>query len=276
MNTQDLLLISVGNTRTRLATARGDQIEPARVLVNAEEASLHQAITEGLARCGEGARALLASVNDPVADRLSEVISGGGRGAKLIRLGRGLAVPIRQNLAPESGVGIDRLLNALGAYSRSGEACVVIDAGTAITVDLVDETGVFQGGVIAPGLAMMMKALHEGTAALPLVTPPTRPAESAGPLANPLGKDTIEAITKGCVASAVGLARLLIDRYAELGGRYPRVVATGGDAPLLFGDDELIEHVVPDLTLIGMHAAWMTAGRGAGASGGSGGAERAG
>jgi pantothenate kinase type III len=54
----------------------------------------------------------------------------------------------------------------------------------------------------------------------------------------------------------VGLVHLLIDKYAEFYEAYPRVIATGGDAAVLFEDDELVEHIVPDLTLIGMKTAW--------------------
>ena len=83
------------------------------------------------------------------------------------RVGRDLHVPINIALDDPATVGQDRLINALGAFRRARQACVVIDVGTALTVDFVDGVGTFQGGVIAPGPRMMLAALHERTAALP-------------------------------------------------------------------------------------------------------------
>lgn len=256
------LLISVGNTRTRIAMATGDKLEPSRLVANADEAELREAVRVPCsALAADGASAvLIASVNDPVADPLAaslEDLAGTGRGRRLIRLGRGLAVPIQTNLVGPMTVGTDRLLNALAAHGKSGEACVVIDAGTALTVDFIDKWGVFQGGCIAPGLGLMLRSLNEHTAQLPKVDPPKQ-APRIGPDAPPLGKTTIDAMTKGCLASLQGAVRLLIDRYADLNAAYPRVIATGGDAALLAESDEWTDviHIVPDLTLMGMLAAW--------------------
>jgi pantothenate kinase type III len=71
-----------------------------------------------------------------------------------------------------------------------------------------------------------------------------------------LGKNTQQAMTLGALNSVRGLVRWQVERFAEMAGRYPRVIATGGDAPLLFEGDDLVEHVVPDLQLVGMVAAW--------------------
>jgi hypothetical protein len=59
----------------------------------------------------------------------------------------------------------------------------------------------------------------------------------------------------GVQSAAVGMARVLIDRYAEFYGAYPQIIATGGDARALFEGDELVEHIVPELTLLGIEAA---------------------
>ncbi len=150
-------------------------------------------------------------------------------------------------------MGDDRLLNALGAYARSKQACVIVDAGTAVTVDFVDGEGVFHGGAIAPGVKMMLDAMHERTAALPAVD--MKPELLPGAAEAPFGKTTAQAMVVGVVAAARGLAHSLIDRYAEFYHAYPRVIATGGDAALLFDNDDLVEHLVPDLTLIGLLAA---------------------
>lgn len=258
----ELLLVSVGNSRTRLARAtraegRNVKLEPSHVYENTDPVGLARAaraLAEGFSAAESAA--LIASVNDPVADVVATALAGSG--PRVYRFGAGLPVPMVANLRESAvagvggvggvrGVGVDRLLAAVGAFARSQQACVVIDAGTAITVDYVDQWGVFQGGCIAPGLKMMLRGLHEQTSKLPLVAPPR-----AEELPELLGKNTTEAMQRGCVAALRGMVRLLIDQYAEVNNGYPRVVATGGDAPLLFEGDDLVEHIVPDLVLVGM------------------------
>lgn len=244
-----LLLVSVGNTRTRFARNDRDDVQPAEAIPNAE---LPRLLAE-LRAAAADRRVMLASVNDPVADQVQAALEQAG--GVVVRLGRtgGLPIPMEHALEHPVTVGQDRLLSALGAYSRSEQACVVIDAGTAVTVDFVDGVGVFQGGAIAPGVRMMLRAMHEHTAALPEVelSPSLLPAEGGVPF----GRSTPQAMTIGAVNAVRGLAHTLIDRYAEFYEAYPRVIATGGDAALLFDNDPLVEHIVPDLTLVGMLAA---------------------
>lgn len=261
MSISELVLVSIGNSRTRIARCRpweGEHgaIEPSRVMDNAEPKLLATAVLEAAGMGTADAGVLVASVNAPVAERVTADLAG--HGPVVVRLaieGRGMKIPIQHVLPAPVTVGADRLLAALGAFARSGEACVVIDAGTAVTVDFVDSFGVFQGGVIAPGLAMQLRALHEGTSALPAVEPP-RPGHGGLPT-GVLGVTTKDAMMLGCARSVQGLVRLMIDKSAELHGSYPRVIATGGDAPLLFEHDDLVEHIVPDLVLVGMMAAWQ-------------------
>lgn len=248
----ELLAISVGNTRTRWGHFRGlggRELDATGTLPNTEIAGVADALL-AVSLSNPSAPLVLASVNEPVAAALVERLAApvSARGGGVYRFGRDLAIPIQTALDDESTVGQDRLLDALGAFTRAKQACIVIDAGTAITVDFVDGQGVFQGGVIAPGLAMMLASLHEHTAALPRLAVEPPPAE-------PWGKDTRRAMLGGVHAAARGLVHLQINRYAEAYGAYPQVVATGGDARALFENDDLVEHIVPDLTLLGIQAA---------------------
>jgi type III pantothenate kinase len=251
-----VVLVSVGNTRTRFAVAPADgPLEPSRVMASAGAEEIAEAILEAAGRADAGA-ALIASVNEPVGSQIARLLGDAGVDKRLAvgRLGSDVPIPVQHTLTDGSSVGQDRLLNALGAFSRSHQACIIIDAGTAVTVDFVDGHGVFHGGAIAPGLTMMRDALHERTAALPRVE--IGPAvQTAG--GQPFGKTTAQAINLGIASMVVGMAHLLIDRYAEFYEAYPRVIATGGDAPLLFENDPLVEHIVPDLALIGMQTAWQ-------------------
>ncbi len=251
----DVILVSIGNTRARIAAAMGTALEPSRVVDCSEAGALATEVREMVER-HRAPRVLLASVNEPVASVLVRSVGESGHAA-VLRLGSDVAIPIQHTLSDASTVGQDRLLNALGAFARSHQACIVVDAGTAVTVDFVDGEGTFHGGAIAPGLAMMRDALHARTAALPKAE--IGAAYLHSPPEPPFGKNTVEAINLGVTASVIGLVHYLIDRYAAFYEAYPRVVATGGDAALLFEHDELVESIVPDLSLIGMLTAWELA-----------------
>lgn len=249
MTGTDLVAVSVGNTRTRLGLFKGRQLEQSVALMNSGPGAVAKAILELPA--ASGTPVAIASVNNPFALPLSLELEGPvrERGGDVYRFGEDLAIPIRTALDDDSTVGQDRLLNAIGAFSRANQACIVIDAGTAVTVDFVDGEGTFQGGAIAPGLNLMLRSLHEHTAALPAMAFEPVPADQ------PFGKDTRRAMLLGVQSAVRGMTRVLVERYAEFFGAYPQIVATGGDARTLFENDDLVEHVVPDLTLLGIEAA---------------------
>ncbi len=200
---------------------------------------------------------LVASVNpaadERLRDRLATVVGG-----EILEIERDLAAPIGRGLDPESLVGVDRLLAAAAAWDELKQACIVIDAGTAVTVDFIDGEGTFQGGAILPGIASMLNAVHHDTALLPETT-------FAPPEGDPWGRNTNDAILRGVDAAIAGGAWKLVERYALHYGGFPLVIATGGDAPLLFRDDELVSRIVPDLVLRGMAIAWRTANEESGA-----------
>ena len=156
-------------------------------------------------------------------------------------------LPLTTNVESPHRVGIDRLLNAVAVNSRRepGRPAVAIDAGSAVTVDLVDKNGVFQGGAILPGLGLLTKSLHDYTALLPMValseTLPTYP-----------GKSTEAAIRAGVYWMVVGSIRALIDMAATQAKVMPQVFLAGGDGPML--RPALADSVVawPNMTLEGI------------------------
>ncbi len=246
----ELVAVSVGNSRTLIGVFRGHELYHSAPIPNADLDAVVDAIIAAPAT-NPGAPVVMASVNEPVAGPLAEQVrvKVAARGGDVYRFGKDLTIPITNSLADDSTVGQDRLLNALGAYSRAKQASIVIDAGTAVTVDFVDGQGVFQGGAIAPGLNLMLRSLHEHTAALPSVKF-ERPAEG-----DVFGKDTRGAMLLGVQAAVSGMVRVLAERFAEFYGAYPQIIATGGDARALFEGDDLVEHIVPGLTLLGIEAA---------------------
>ncbi len=242
----NLLAISVGNTRTRIGTFTQGSLDEDVALDNAKYSSItdkiHEAY-EAILKYEEPA-VMLAAVNPALAERLENYITTELSPQRFMRVERDIQVPIGRQLDPEAMVGEDRLLNAAGAFDVLQQACVIVDAGTAITIDFVDGAGTFHGGAIAPGAAMMLKALHQHTAQLPEVTV-AKPIEA-------VGHNTIEAMRSGMYHGLRGMVKELVEQFAESAGTYPMIVATGGDADLLFEGDELIDRIAPHLTLFGM------------------------
>lgn len=242
-----LILVSVGNSRIKFVLARGIALEESRAVPSGQAREGADQIRAMLEESPD-ASVVIASVNTPAADELEEALLSSE--TEVYRVGRDLEIPLPIALDDPSTVGQDRLLNALGAFRTARQACVVIDVGTAVTVDFVDGEGTFQGGTISPGPRMMLEALHEFTAALPDIAYTT-----PDPARGVFGKDTAHAMLLGVRAGVQGLVHLLVERYAEAFGAYPRVIATGGDAGSLFDGDEIVETVVPDLQLMGLAAA---------------------
>ena len=149
---------------------------------------------------------------------------------------------------PRRQVGADRLVGALAAFERHRRAVVVVDIGTAVTVDAVDARGCFRGGAIAPGPEMMAAALAAMTAKLPRVRP--RRVRRA------IGRSTRAGIAAGLFFGTAGLVDRLVTRIArELRGR-PLVIATGGLAKLVAPASATIRRVEPDLLFDGLRLVW--------------------
>jgi type III pantothenate kinase len=150
-------------------------------------------------------------------------------------------------------IGQDRLANAAGAQVFCGTPAIVIDMGTAVTFDIVTRSHGYEGGIIAPGLDVMRRYLHEQTALLPLL-------DDSLEVPGVIGHSTVEAMRIGTVIGMGGMIQALLTAVlGELGRRgepLPRVLATGGTAALLERALQPPVTVVPDLTLRGLAAAW--------------------
>lgn len=167
---------------------------------------------------------------------------------KIMLLGEEVPLPMEMAFDEDKKIGTDRIAAAAAAYEVVQQSLVIADLGTAITIDLVDEKGVFLGGIIAPGLNIGARALNEYTAKLPLVKI-SKPK-------NAWGNNTEAAINCGVYYSAVGLLHEVIRRYAEKIDKWPYTVITGGDAALIKEDCEFIDAYVPNLTIKGIALAY--------------------
>ena len=141
-------------------------------------------------------------------------------------------------------VGADRVVNAVAAYERWGCGLVVVDCGSAPPFDAVSPRGEYLGGAICPGIAISMEALFKSASKLPRV-------EFARP-AQVVGKNTVSSMQSGLVYGYVGLVDGNCARMSDELGFGPKVVATGGLAPLMAGISKTITEVDEHLTLEGL------------------------
>lgn len=203
----------------------------------------------------EGLGRFLAEGPRPVAAVGASVVAGGldaaarlleGQEVPLLRAGAELSCPLRVRYDPPDELGVDRWVAALAAHAAYG-AAVVVDCGTAVTVDLVDGEGTFLGGAIAPGLPALQAGLGAKAPALP------PPDLEAGALSAP-ATDTRAAVTLGVLVGFAGsVERLVEHQLAATGIRGAcALVATGGDAPILLRHARLTFRHVPDLVHRGL------------------------
>lgn len=152
----------------------------------------------------------------------------------------------RVDYDPPEAVGVDRLVNCFAAAAKYGTPVVACSFGTATTIDVVSAENVYEGGIIAPGMATCAKALQLATAKLPNVA--VEKPESI------ISKTTIAAIQSGIVNGHIAMVEGLLAKIANEG----KVVATGGFASLLAPEVKAIDVVDENLTL---HGVRMLAGR---------------
>ncbi|MBP5342272.1 MAG: type III pantothenate kinase [Bacteroidales bacterium] len=181
------------------------------------------------------------------AGRVLVCASGASADLTLPRLSADTPLPIRLDYKTPQTLGPDRVAAACGAWSlHRGEDCLVIDAGTCITVDFLDHEGVYHGGAILPGIGMNLRALHTFTAKLPLIE------LESGRKAPVLGRSTEESIVAGTLGATTlalaGFVALYREKCPSL-----RVLLTGGDAARLMAAGTNGWEHVPHLTLIGLN-----------------------
>lgn len=144
-----------------------------------------------------------------------------------------------------SEVGADRIVNAVAAFEKYRSSLVVIDFGTATTFDAISEKGEYLGGAISPGIMISAEALFINASKLPRV-------DIFNPPECVIGKDTIGSIKAGVVYGYGGLVDGMVRRMEREMGTAPRIIATGGLAPIIQHVSETIEKVEPSLTLEGL------------------------
>jgi len=152
-------------------------------------------------------------------------------------------------------VGADRIVNAVGGFSKYHTSLIIIDMGTATTFDFVSSQGVYEGGIIAPGLGISAEALFQKASKLPrveLIQPKTM-----------IGRNTIAAMQSGIINGYAGLIdAIVVKMKKEIKELYPsepapKVIATGGLVNIIAQESKTIEEVDMDLTLEGLRIVYQ-------------------
>jgi type III pantothenate kinase len=245
----NLLTINLGNTRIAIGTFRSGELGEVVRFPLASRTEWEEEIRRQWSKLAplDGSAVVAASVNPPMESAMADAVDKAAN-RRVLWVGKDIDLPIKVLTDEPEKTGVDRVLIVAAAYEQMEAACVVVDAGTAITVNCCNDGGEFLGGAIAPGVSMMLDALHEKTALLPRV-------EFDVPT-DPFGPTTREAILSGVYYGVRGMVKELTEEYAKKLGQWPEIIATGGDAEKLFAGWELVHAVAPDLTLYGIALAY--------------------
>ena len=243
------MVLNVGNSRLSLGVFVAGELEYTTRIPHAQRNEWEPRLREAWERIkdAESPAVAAAGVNPALIEPLEHAVAQ-ATSSKVEWVGPDLELPIKVLTDQPEQTGVDRVLNVAAAYEQLGKACVVVDAGTAVTVDVCNDAGEFLGGAIAPGVAVQLDALHEKTAKLPR-------AEFAAPT-EPFGKNTAGAIQQGVYHGIRGMVKELVENYATELATWPDLIATGGDANALFDGWDLVHAISPDLTLYGIALAY--------------------
>ena len=167
---------------------------------------------------------------------------------KVIRLTHETPIPIKNNYATPETLGKDRLAGVIAAHFLfPTQACLVVDAGSALTFNFLDAAACFQGGSISPGLKMRYKALNHFTARLPLLNFVNTISDEI------IGRDTISAMTIGVQQGFVSEVEGLVKKYKKKYGAF-QLILTGGDGTFLNDNIKIKnKYYERDLVLIGLN-----------------------
>jgi type III pantothenate kinase len=249
-----LLTIDVGNTQTVVGLFQDDELRDQwRIATDAERTSDELALMvqqflgfHGFSFADDVTGVAISSGVPRVTQALREMTERYfGIAPLVVEPGVRTGMPILYDNPKE--VGPDRIANAIGAYDMFGGPTVVVDFGTATTVEAVSERGEYLGGAIFPGIEISLDALFGRAAGL-------RRVELAAPK-HVIGKSTLESIQSGCVYGFSGQVDAVVGRFLEELGPCT-VVATGGLAELIIPHCRTVQHYREWLTLHGLRIIW--------------------
>lgn len=218
--TATLLAIDAGNTRTKWGVfdAQGNLLQTGATL-NSQLENTHFPAAK---------KVIIANVaGEKIAAMLKQQLE---KTEVTFAKSSASACGIKNGYETPEQLGIDRWAALIGAWHLKKTSCVVVNAGTAITIDALitkENHAEFIGGMILPGLDLMHKSLHTGTAQLPSDT------ENALNTGNIFGKNTQQAMVNGALAAAIGAINTMRSTIKNTYHQTPQVILSGGNADLI-------------------------------------------
>jgi type III pantothenate kinase len=246
-----LLAIDIGNTNIVLGLFSGEQlIHKFRLETNKSKSAEDYAIDmvelflNKKIDCLKIVNVALVSVVpnlNPTIENAVQKFYGG----EILTAGRNLKLDIKIEIKNKQEVGQDRLVNSIAGYKKFGGNLIIADFGTATTLDVIGANGEYLGGIIAPGIHLSIKALHDMTAQLPKIQVKAQK--------NVIGKSTVEAMNSGIYFGYISLVQGLVEKIKSELNQPMNLVLTGGLSSL-FGEALVTpEFIQPDLTLEGLN-----------------------
>jgi len=229
------LLLDAGNTRLKWAVVEGGQWQA--------QGSAHYSDLSALTRVLEQeAVCYIASVvRVQHEDQITSLLASYSISPAWLSTRAQFADVVNTYANPQQ-LGVDRWMGLIAARQRSQTATLVVSAGTAMTVDALSAEGKFMGGLIVPGVALMQRALQQGTAQV----------DDVSGHVQRFPRTTADAVQSGVIAALCGAVQRQYALLAELAGMQPRCILTGGDAECLLPFLDFPVKQVPDLVLEGM------------------------
>ena len=244
-----LLVFDIGNTNTVMGIYEGETLTHHWRLTSKKQTAdefgiiiLGMLASVGITKDDvEGA--IFGSVVPPLDELLRESVRR-YIGVECLRVSTKLDTGLKIKMKNATGLGADRLLDAVAGVAKYGAPLIVVDLGTAITFDVISPDGSYIGGAIAPGMEIAMESLFSRTAKLPQI-------ELRAPK-NYIGGNTVQAIQSWIIFGTVGMIDKMIKGIFKELGCTCRVVATGGHSSLVAKYSNRIDLVDPWMTLDGL------------------------
>ncbi len=228
------ICIDIGNTSAKLGVFKEDALQS--VMPNVSDRGLIKAI-----EWHKPEHVLIGTVRKGI----SKIIERASKISDIVVLNHGIPLPIQNLYGTPKTLGVDRIAVAVAAnYLYPRNNCLIVDVGTCITYDLIDESGAYQGGGISPGVEMRLKAMHKFTSKLPVVASHGKPEL--------IGKTTKECMLSGAINGTIAEINGIIGQYHQFYDNLTILFCGGG---AIFFESKIKDHIfaIPNLVLIGLN-----------------------
>jgi len=249
-----LLVLDAGNTNTVIGIYEGERLlnhwRLMSVIRTADEIGIYLLNLLSVSSISPDliSGAIMSSVVPPLDSPLREGIRS-YLGIECLKVSTEMDLGLEVRYASPHEVGADRLVNSVAGVARYGAPLIIVDFGTAITLDIISPDGAYLGGTIAPGLGAGMEVLFGKTAKLPKVSLEAPPSV--------IGNTTMASIQAGIMYGNAGLVDRLVEKTWEELGCHGKVVATGGQAQNIADLSRAIDLVDPWITLEGLRLIYL-------------------